>query len=314
MRLPLIVTICVICAFSIHCSPTSRPFYMNRSSTPSLPAFDVQGHRGARGLLPESTLPAFLRALELGVTTLEMDAVITRDRQVVISHEPWFSSRICTQPSGRPVALAEEQSFRIYEMTYEEVAQFDCGMRGNPVFPTQKAMKASKPLLADVIDAAEAYVQENGLSPIFYNIETKSRPESDGVFHPEPDEFVQLLYDVLRAKNITARATIQSFDRRTLQIARTLDPDLSLALLVDGEPGSTGLSEHIELLGFVPSIYSPNYRLVDAAVIEEAHDKAMRVIPWTVNTLDEMRALKDLGVDGLITDYPDIGVSLLREN
>ena len=311
MRLLILI---IFSTLSIHCSPTSLPSSMKQSQTssPPYPQFDLQGHRGARGLLPENTIPAFIKALELGVTTLEMDVVISKDRKVVVSHEPWFSGHVCTQPSGRPIPLAEEKSYRIFEMTYKEVTQFDCGVRGNPRFPLQKAMPATKPLLSEVIDAAEKYIKAHNLPPVFYNIETKSRPIFDGTFHPEPQEFTELLYEVIRSKGISARATIQSFDPRTLQVARQLDPNLCLALLIGNDSGRTDLDEHIAELGFIPSIYSPDYRLVDARLISQAHAKGMRVIPWTINTYDEMVRLKKLGVDGIITDYPDIGLQLLR--
>lgn len=298
---------------SIHCSPATLPSSMEQpASSPPYPQFDLQGHRGARGLLPENTVPAFIKALALGVTTLEMDVVISKDRKVVVSHEPWFSGHVCTQPSGRPVPLAEEMSFRIFEMTYKEVARFDCGVRGNPRFPLQKAMPVVKPLLSEVIDAAEKYTKDHNLPPVFYNIETKSQPMFDGTYHPEPQEFTELLYGVLRNKGITTRATIQSFDPRTLQVARRLNPALSLALLVGKSAEQTDLDEQIAQLGFTPAIYSPDYNLVDARLISRAHSKGMRVIPWTVNTYDEMVRLKKLGVDGIITDYPDIGIQLLK--
>lgn len=284
----------------------------SQTSSPPYPQFDLQGHRGARGLLPENTIPAFIKALELGVTTLEMDVVISKDRKVVVSHEPWFSGHVCTQPSGRPIPLAEEKSYRIFEMTYKEVNQFDCGVRGNPRFPLQKAIPAAKPLLSEVIDAAEKYIKDHNLPPVFYNIETKSRPIFDGTFHPKPQEFTELLYEVIRSKGVRARTTIQSFDPRTLQVARQLDPNISLALLIGNDSQQSNLDEHIAELGFTPSIYSPDYHLVDARLISQAHAKGMRVIPWTINTYDEMVRLKKLGVDGIITDYPDIGVQLLR--
>ena len=266
--------------------------------------FDLQGHRGARGLLPENTIPGFLRALDLGVTTLEMDVAITADSLVVLSHEPWFSSLICSLPSGEPVPEEAEQGYRIFEMAYAEVARFDCGRRGHPLFPEQEPMPAPKPLLRDVIRAAEAYAAERGLPDVRYNIETKARPAWDGLFTPDPETFARLLYDVLVEADVESRATIQSFDPRTLQVARRLDPSLSLALLVAQEQGGS-MEEHLSALGFTPAIYSPDYRLVDESLIRVAHARGMLVIPWTVNAPEEMARLRELGVDGLITDYPD---------
>ncbi len=285
--------------------PSSSPESSARATeVPRRPiGFDLQGHRGARGLAPENTLPAFRRALDLGVTTLELDVVISADSHVVVSHEPWMSATICTQPDGTPVPPDNRAQFNLFEMPYDRIAQFDCGRRGHPDFPEQEAMPAVKPLLRDVIQRAEAYVDSTGRAPIFYNIETKSQPAGDNTLHPEPEPFTELLYGVLDDASITERATIQSFDPRTLRVARAIDPSLSLALLV----GQTGgdLAGHVDTLGFTPTIYSPNYQLVDAEMIAMAHERGMEVIPWTVNERADMERLQQLGVDGLITDYPN---------
>lgn len=273
--------------------------------------FDVQGHRGARGLLPENTLPAFLKALELGVTTLEMDVVITRDHQVVVSHEPWMSGTICSLPSGEPVPEAHERAYNLYTMTWPEVQAFDCGSRGHPRFPRQQPMRVHKPLLREVIAAAEAWTQAHGRPPVRYNIETKSMPEGDERFHPVPAVFSRLLYEVLVETGIRDRALVQSFDVRTLQVLRQHDPTLRLALLI-ARGQDRGVSGNLAVLGFTPAVYSPDYTLVDAALVAAVHEAGMQLIPWTVNTLEEMQHLKSLGVDGLITDYPDLGRALLE--
>lgn len=279
---------------------------------PRMPGFDLQGHRGARGLLPENTIPAFLHALDLGVTTLEMDAVIAKDATVVVSHDPWMSGTICSLPSGGPVPFAAQQTYRLFAMTYDEVAQFDCGSRGHPRFPRQQKMNVAKPRLRDVIAAAEAYARAHGLPPVRYNIETKARPDWDGVFTPDPETFTTLLYTVLVETGVKDRTILQSFDARTLRVGRRLDPSWRLALLVEAED-DPGLAANLDALGFTPEIYSPDYRLVDADLLREAHARGLLVIPWTVNALEEMQRLKALGVDGLITDYPDVGAALLDE-
>ena len=272
--------------------------------------FDLQGHRGARGLLPENTIPAFLKALELGVTTLELDTVVAGDSTVVVSHEPWMSAGICSTPEGKPVPVLTQKRHRIYGMTYAEVARYDCGSRGNPRFPRQQKMAVAKPRLIDVIEAAEAYAAEHGLPPPRYNIETKARPEWDGTLTPPPETFTRLLYGVLVQAGVKDRATIQSFDVRTLQAARRLDPAWQTVLLIDRD-ADRGIAANLDALGFTPAVYSPDYRLVDAALVAEVHRRGMRLIPWTVNTAEAMQALVALGVDGLITDYPDVGVALL---
>lgn len=264
--------------------------------------FDVQGHRGARGYLPENTIPAFLLAVDLGVTTVELDVVVSGDRRIVVSHDPWFDARICRAPDGGRLSPDPARRRLLYSMPYDEIAQYDCGGLGNPDFPEQRPMVAVKPLLVDAIEAVEAHVRIRGLPPVRYNIETKSRPEWDGVMHPPPGEFVSLLLGELRELGVQPRVTIQSFDVRTLQAVRALDPTVELSLLVEND---LSVAENLERLGFTPDIYSPHHRLVDEALVAGAHALGMRVLPWTVNDPEEVERLRALGVAGVITDYPD---------
>jgi glycerophosphoryl diester phosphodiesterase len=289
------------------------------SSSGAIPPKDVdlQGHRGARGLAPENTIPAFRRALEIGVTTLEMDVVISEDGAVVVSHEPWMSHQICSLPSGAPVPEDEEKEHNLYRMPYAEIEQYDCGRRQHPDFPRQETQPAAKPLLRDVIAMAETYVADHDRPPVFYNIEIKSRPAWDGDFHPPPEAFARRVLDVVRKRGVGARTTIQSFDVRALRATRRLRLDraaetgVQLALLVvDGTADS--LPDQLEGLGFTPAVYSPDHRSVDAALLRAAHDRGLRVVPWTVNDRDEMQRLVRLGVDGLITDYPDVAQDVLN--
>ncbi|MEI6947398.1 glycerophosphodiester phosphodiesterase [Paraflavisolibacter sp. H34] len=277
-----------------------------------LPDFDQEGHRGCRGLMPENTLPAFLHALQLGVTTLEMDAVITRDGQVVLSHEPFLSHEITTKPGGGFIPEAEERQYNIYRMTYDEVSRYDVGLKPHPRFPGQQKLAAVKPLLATVIDNVEARLQLSG-GTVGYNIETKCTPAGDGLFHPGPAIFTDLLMQVIEAKGITDRVIIQSFDGRTLQHLHRQYPSVKTSLLVE-EPDRATPEEQFKKLGFVPHIYSPEYTLVDGSVVAACHRMGVRVLPWTVNELPQMRALKKMGVDGLITDYPDLFAALEQED
>lgn len=272
---------------------------------------ELQGHRGARGLYPENSIPGFLHTLDLGVTTLEMDVVISKDRQVVVSHDHWFNAAICLQPDGQTIPPEREREILLFDMDYEEIAQYDCGSIRHPDFPRQQPERVSKPLLRDAILVAEQHAAEHGLRPVHYNVEIKSHPDRDGIAHPPPEEFVPLVLDVLEETGVKDRANLQSFDPRNLQVARSLDPTLLLALLVDYEENHS-LDFHLDRLGFVPQIYSPNYRLVDEALVRDVHERGMKLIPWTVNTLEEMERLIALGVDGIITDYPDLGKDLRK--
>lgn len=271
---------------------------------------DVQGHRGARGLLPENTVPAFLKALELGVTTLELDVVITHDRQVLVSHEPYLSAEICLLPDGSPMPEDVGKLHNIYLLTYEEIRQYDCGSKPHPRFPEQTNLPAPKPLLSEVIDAVEKHRRQHNLAPVHYNVEIKSSPEGDGVYHPEPEPFVQLVVAVLQEKKILERSNIQSFDVRPLQMCRQLYPGLPLALLVENQDGP---EENLRRLGFTPAIYSPFFKLVDEHLLALARQQQMRLIPWTVNEPEDIRRMLAFGVDGIISDYPDRVLSLTRQ-
>ncbi len=267
-----------------------------------IPKFDVQGHRGARGLMPENTIPAFLLALDSGVTTLEMDLAITADRQIVVSHEPWMSASICLDSAGNEIREKDEKRFNIFKMTYAEVQQFDCGSKAHERFPEQQKMVVAKPLLLDVILTTERYIKNKTLYEVDYNIEIKSEPSGDNKFHPAPAEFSDLVYQLIDQYLPWERIVIQSFDFRVLKYWHQKYPHVRLAALVENN-GS--IDHNIEKLGFKPSIYSPYYKLLSKADVKYAHDLKMRVIPWTVNEPKEMEELKAMGVDGIITDYPD---------
>lgn len=265
-------------------------------------AFDIEGHRGARGLYPENTITGFIEALKLGVNTLEMDVVITKDGKVVLSHDAVINCDICDY-------CTEGKERRIYQLDYNTIKTIDCGSKGNAKFPEQKKIYAVKPLLVDVIDTVEAYIKANNLSPVHYNIETKSTPAGDDTEHPKPDVFAKMLYDVLKQKGVLSRCIIQSFDPRTLQVIHATDATAVTALLVFN---ADGFNKNIKRLGFIPSIYSPNYLLVNSRLVKACHQKNIKIIPWTVNDEDKMKKMKDLGVDGLISDYPDRAIKALR--
>lgn len=271
--------------------------------------FDIEGHRGCRGLYPENTIPAFINAVKLGVNTLEMDIIVSLDGKLVVSHDPFMNSTICLRPDGTPVTFDDGEKYNIYNMNYDSIKKFDCGSRGNIKFPEQVKMKVYKPLLSDVIDSVELYVREHHLPPIHYNIETKSTVKGDEITTPKPEPFTKLFYSVIKSKGVQSRCILQSFDPRTLQVMHRLDSSITTALLVEN---LEGLNKNIKNLGFVPTIYSPNSALVNKKLIKACHDMGMKILPWTVNEEKKMKALKEMGVDGLISDYPDRAIKVLR--
>ena len=262
---------------------------------------DIQGHRGARGVYPENSIPAFLYAIGQGVTTLELDVVISGDGQVVVSHEPWMNHQICLGADGGELKNDPEQ-WNIYRMSYDEIQRFDCGSLGNKRFPDQKRMQISKPLLSEVIKEAERYMKGNTRYEFDYNIEIKSSEQGDGKYHPAPEEFSRIVYELIDQYLSWERVVIQSFDFRVLQFWNRTYPEVRLAALIEN---NRSLDTNLGGLGFLPAIYSPYYKLISKEDVKDLHDRGIKVIPWTVNEVDEMNELIHMGVDGIITDYPD---------
>ncbi len=307
MRLSSFIFFCLFC---LSCKHPNE--YQNRVSTIenipesellTKPNFDLQGHRGARGLMPENSIEGCLKAIELGVNTLELDLVITKDSQVVVSHEPYFNALICTGRQGDTLTEEQGRKMNIYAMVLAEVQSCDCGSMGHPKFPSQKKLKTYKPTLRELVQATENYSKKNRKGTLLlYNIEIKSDLKTDSIDHPKPDVFVDLVYQELKNLRIIERTTVQSFDERALQEMKKLNEEISLAFLVENR---LPLKENIKKLGFIPTIYSPDYQRLTESEIKQAHDMGMKVIPWTVNEPKDMIRLQKWKVDGLITDYPD---------
>lgn len=275
------------------------------SSTMDLPGFDKEGHRGCRGLMPENTIPAMLHALDLGVTTLEMDVCITKDKKVIVSHDPYFNHEITTKADGTFINEKEEKNYRLYDMTYPETQQYDVGMKPYSRFPKQVKMPVHKPLLNDLLDSVRQYMMTRKRPFPYFNIETKTQPSGDNILHPAPAEFVELLMKVIKEKGVEDRAIIQSFDFRTLQYLHQHYPAVKTSMLI-ADFDKRNLDQQVKNLEFIPTVYSPAWQLVNKQLIKECHSRNIKVIPWTVNDKAKMEELKKMGVDGIITDYPDL--------
>ena len=281
------------------CSPS-----LNNNSS-KMPAFDKEGHRGCRGLMPENTIPAMLYALELGVNTLEMDISFSKDKVALLSHEPFFNHEITTKPDGTFITEKEEKSYNLYQLDYNSIIKYDVGLKPHPRFPDQKKMATAKPRLADLIDSVANYMKTHKRKPVYYNIETKTLPIGDNIYHPAPAEFVELLMKVINEKGIAKQVTIQSFDPRTLQYLHTHYPKMRTALLVEAN-NMNSFRKQLNDLGFNPTIYSPEFTLVTETLVKSCHDLGIKIIPWTVNDKKKIDELKALGVDGIISDFPDL--------
>lgn len=274
-------------------------FIFNTCDTASV---DWQGHRGARGILPENSIPGFLKAIELGVNTIELDVVISGDNKVIVSHEPFFSRSICFNPLGQEITQEEEKQYNIYRLTAEEIRAFDCGSVTNSDFPYQKKLKVYKPLLSEVFEAVQKYCKETHKKEPYYNIELKSSSLTDHFFHPTPSIFSDIVHQEIQKYVDTDKINIQSFDFRILQYFHKKYPDIRLAVLIGG---TENLQTIIDSLGFQPDIYSCYYTTIKKEQVTWLHSKGIKVIPWTVNDTKDMIQLLGMKVDGIITDYPD---------
>lgn len=263
-----------------------------------------QGHRGCRGLLPENTIPAFIKALKYPIDYLELDVCLSKDLDVVVSHEPYMNSLFCSYPTGEAVRKREEKALNLFQFSYEQIRSFDVGKRGNRLFPDQKPMATYKPLLAEMLEACEA--QRKKYPDFGYNIEIKSEEKEYGISQPhEVKVFCDKVFEVL--KNINPEHIIvQSFDFNILKYCKQqmdlrVYPKVQLSALVTNE----GVRPSLEKLGFLPDFFSPYFKSLTEGKIEICHQKGIRVVPWTINEIEDMRRLIMMGVDGIITDYPN---------
>ena len=270
----------------------------------ALPAtLSWQGHRGARGLSPENSIPSFLKALEYPVTTLELDVAVSKDQQLIVTHEPWFNHEICTLPNGQPMDKATGKALNIYQMTYGEIKQYDCGGIGNKKFPEQVAESTFKPSMKEMVETVDSFCRATGRALPDYNIEIKSERAYYGIYSPQPAEFVTLVLKEVAELGIAKRCNLQSFDIEILEEINKQDATILQAYLVENEES---IASNLVKLDFTPPIYSPYYKLLSKEKIQLLHDKGIKVIPWTVNNGDAVRELIAMGVDGIITDYPNM--------
>jgi len=292
-------------------------------------AIDLQGHRGARGLLPENTLPAFQRALELGVTTLELDIAVTRDGVLVISHDPFLNPDITRDAAGR---FLEQRGPAIHALTWSQLQAYDVG-RIKPgteyarQFPDQVPVDGTRiPRLSDLF----GLVKRVGDDKVRFDIETKLSPDKpDETLPPEP--FARAVVDEVRKAGMAARAQIQSFDWRTLQVVQKIAPEIATAYLTvqrrfdnigAGRPEGSRWTAGFQYreYGSIPKMikaagggsWSSYYDDLDAQKVKEAQSLGLKVLAWTVNDPAVMARLIDIGIDGLITDRPDLARKLLE--
>jgi glycerophosphoryl diester phosphodiesterase len=284
-------------------------------------AFDLQGHRGARGLAPENTLPSFRKALELGVDTIECDMAVTKDDVVVIHHDLRLNPDIARGPDGQ---WLDKPGPNIRDLTFDELQKYDVG-RLKPGtkyaqdFPDQQPVDGTRiPRLSDLFDL----VKKSGNAKVGFDCETKISPlEPDATLPPEA--FAKRVVAEIRKHGMAERTMIQSFDWRTLQVVQKEAPEIRTMYLssprtlkpeADGRPSPWLAGFAPEQHGSVPKavkaaggkIWAPNQTYLTPELLAEARSLGITVIPWTVNDPKMMTKLLDMGVDGIITDRPDL--------
>ena len=253
---------------------------------------EVHGHRGARAMRPENTLPAFEYAIAQGVDVLELDMAVTKDGVVVVSHDPYLKAPICTGP---------KPNVPIHELTLAELREWDCGGTQNPAFPTQRVVPGTRmPTLEDVF-------QLSSRGSFRYNIETKiflDHPE----LSPDPDEFVRLVLALVRKHHLENRVILQSFDFRTLHVMKKQAPEIELAALYSGPA-----KDFVEIAREAGAgIISPEYHLVTPEQVRRAHAAGFKVAPWTADKMEDWDQLIAAGVDAIITDDPAALIAYLK--
>ena len=269
----------------------------------------MQGHRGCRGLMPENSLPAFQKAMELKVNTLEMDLVISQDEMVVVSHEPFFREGIAISPDGDTIGPKSHEQYNMFKMPYKEIKKYVIGTVPDPNHPGREDIKTYKPLFRRVVRNTQDYAHTMEQEEPFYNIEIKRHPDYDRIFHPPVDRFVDLVLAEINQLGIEEKVIIQSFDLESLRLTKTKNPRIPLALLIENEESA---KTNIEALGFKPSIYSSYFKSLTQEEVDYCHEKGIKVIPWTVNSKEDINQVVALGVDGIISDYPDRVIAVVR--
>ena len=290
-KLPLLLTVISLGILQTACIDTGEKKVM------------VQAHRGGAALYPENTIPAMVHAVKLGAKTLEMDLQVTKDSQVVVSHDFYLNNMKALYPDGTRIPENIETSLQIFTMNYDSLCRFDVGSLTNPQYPGRKDLRCAIPTLTDLIDCIETYTSGSGRHPVHYNIEIKSAVEKDGICTPDYRSFCDLSMQVLLKKKLADRLCIQSFDTRSLNYLHQKYPHVQLSYLVEEEGSS--VDDFLNKLDFVPQVISPASSIVDEEFVSAAQKRGMKIVPWTVDTKDEVLRLKSLGVDEIITNYPD---------
>lgn len=277
-----------------------------KTSTSAKEPVMLHAHRGGTGLMPENTIPSMKNGVKCGADYLELDFVFSKDKQIVVSHDLYMNMAFTLKPDGSKISKEENKKIRLASMTYDSIAKYDVGSLDYPKFPSQKKLKVSKPLLSVMIDSVEWYAAQNHLPKPHYNIEVKNswkQPKDAVGYYPNIEEVAHRIVALIREKGIENRCLVQTFEAEMVTVLHRLYPNLVVGYLTS----DPNFDADIKTIGFVPNYYNPQFQKVDAALVKKAHDAGAKIVPWIVDSADDMNALLKMGVDGIITDYPNIG-------
>lgn len=274
----------------------------------------LHAHRGGTGLMPENTIPAMLNGMKCGADYLELDFVFSKDQKIVVSHDTYMNMAFTLKPDGTPITKEEHKQIRLCSMNYDSIAKYDVGSLDYPRFPQQKKMKVSKPLFSDMIDSMERYAVKHKLPKPLYNIEIKNswkKPKNAKAdeYYPTIEEVAHRIVAFTKEKGIDQRCFMQTFEAEMVTVMRKLYPQVVVGFLTS----KPNFEADIATIGFVPDYYNVQYKTVDAAMVEKVHKGGGKIVPWTVDQPEDMKAMLELGVDGIITDYPNVGRKVIDE-
>ena len=259
----------------------------------------IYGHRGARGLFPENTLEGIESTLLLPVDGIEIDIVVSKDNQLIVSHNPFAEHQFCLDPKGNEIKQEDELSHNFHQMNYEDILRYDVGSKVVPRFLYQEKFQVKIPLLSKVFEL----LNQKTTADFTFFLEVKSEEKMYGEYYPYPEEYAQLVFDFLEKNKIEGQLIVKSFDPKFMNAFHKIaGKKYSLGLLVENK---LSLEENLNRLEFVPEFYNPDFCLVTARLSTELQEKGIKLVSWTINEEEEIEQIRKVGGYGIITDYPN---------
>lgn len=265
--------------------------------------FLIIGQQGGRGVMPGNTTHAFMHTLKSGINAIELDVMMTADGEIVVTDHDVLTPLNYYHPLNK-----EDQ--KVFDLTYAELQEYDYGRKFNREYPFRKNISSTVPSLKDVFSRIEKFTLWSNSRPVRYYIDIKTSPSTDNIYHPKPEEIIVKLTDLIRTLNISRRCTVISSDVRPLQQMKRLSQHVAIGLKVENEES---VEDNIEALGFLPALYIPEYHAVTREMIYTVQTKGIKIVPVGANDLLDVNEMLCMGVDGVMTDYPQHAMKLVEE-